>query len=67
MQELKQALRDFAIYELWATLVDRGPAMAENQDSKDTNSLAVLRNPEFRRLVVYKLPIFDEIGLFATD
>lgn len=73
MGELEEALQDFAIYGLLATFIFRPMIMSKKEDLKDLNevmesgeslSLASLRNPEFRKLVVNRLPIFDEMGLF---
>lgn len=73
MDELKDSLVEFAIYELQLTCSFRPVIMSRREEAQDIDEIfdneemanvKILRNPAFREIIVNRLPYFDEIGLF---
>lgn len=73
MDELKDTLFKFGIFELENTLTVRSlmtspKEEAANADdflnSEDMVNINHLRNPAFREVVIDRLPMFEEMGLF---
>lgn len=73
MQQLNEALAKRAFYELIVTFSVRPLIMAQKKDVKDINemfesenkiNLATVRDANYRKTLVKRLPIFKKLGLF---
>lgn len=73
MDELKDSLVKFAVYELVITFTYRPIMCSLKEDAPDNTkvsesepmvNLNILRNPTMREIVTNRLPVFDKLGLF---